>query len=108
VLRGETLQVGYYSQAGIKLPLDVRVLDFVKDTAEQALALSQAAGEGEALSGEALARQLLQRFNFPIARWADQVAKLSGGERRRLQLLSVLAQRPNFLLLDEVRLDAHR
>ena len=47
------------------------------------------------------AHRLLQRFAFPSARWADDVARLSGGERRRLQLLSTLARRPNFLVLDE-------
>lgn len=47
------------------------------------------------------ARALLNRFLFPSHRWFDKVGQLSGGERRRLQLLQVLARKPNFLLLDE-------
>ena len=48
-----------------------------------------------------VARQLLTKFAFPASRWQDDVAKLSGGERRRLQLLACLAARPNVLVLDE-------
>lgn len=50
---------------------------------------------------EAEARKLLTKFQFPSKRWYDKVASLSGGERRRLQLLQVLAKGPNVLLLDE-------
>jgi ATP-binding cassette subfamily F protein uup len=46
-------------------------------------------------------RKLLKQFQFPKERWNDRILRLSGGERRRLQLLSVLTQRPNFLILDE-------
>lgn len=49
------------------------------------------------------ARRLLNLFQFPAARWNDRVGRLSGGEKRRLQLLKVLATNPNFLVLDEVR-----
>ena len=48
-----------------------------------------------------VARSLLGKFAFPAARWSDDVAKLSGGEQRRLQLLACLAARPNVLVLDE-------
>ena len=51
--------------------------------------------------GESVARQLLTKFAFPASRWQDEVAKLSGGERRRLQLLACLAARHNVLVLDE-------
>ena len=54
-----------------------------------------------AVVGVDVARQLLSKFGFPAARWQDEVAKLSGGERRRLQLLACLAARPNVLVLDE-------
>lgn len=47
------------------------------------------------------ARRLLSLFQFPAARWNDRVGRLSGGEKRRLQLLKVLATSPNFLVLDE-------
>lgn len=47
------------------------------------------------------ARRLLNLFQFPAARWNDRVGRLSGGEKRRLQLLKVLATNPNFLVLDE-------
>lgn len=47
------------------------------------------------------ARRLLNLFQFPAARWNDRVGRLSGGEKRRLQLLKVLATSPNFLVLDE-------
>lgn len=47
------------------------------------------------------ARRLLNLFQFPAARWNDRVGRLSGGEKRRLQLLKVLAINPNFLVLDE-------
>ncbi len=49
------------------------------------------------------ARRLLNLFQFPAARWNDRVGRLSGGEKRRLQLLKVLATNPNFLVLDEVK-----
>jgi ATP-binding cassette subfamily F protein uup len=47
------------------------------------------------------AMRLLKQFNFPSSRWYDSVARLSGGEQRRLQLLQILALQPNVLLLDE-------
>ena len=58
-------------------------------------------GDSSAFS-EREAMSLLQRFQFPSKRWYDRVGQLSGGERRRLQLLQILATKPNVLLLDEV------
>ena len=49
---------------------------------------------------ERMARTLLSQFLFPQSRWGERIGQLSGGERRRLQLLTVLAKQPNFLLLD--------
>lgn len=92
-------------------PEGVRLLDFVKDAAELSLASMEStvttdaegnvAISGPRMSGEALARDLLKRFSFPMQRWQDHVSKFSGGEKRRLQLMYILAQRPNFLVLDE-------
>lgn len=111
VVQGETVRFGYYAQAGMDFPDGVRLMEYVKQTAEDALAKEGSTVrtdeqgnisiQGPKLSGEALARQLLTRFQFPTSRWQDLVGKLSGGERRRLQLMWVLAQRPNFLILDE-------
>ena len=101
VIRGETVRIGYYSQMGMVMNEDVRVIDFVRDTAEEALVNEATVDGGPNLTGETLARQLLSKFQFPISRWSDRIAKLSGGEKRRLQLLWVLARRPNFLILDE-------
>ena len=59
-------------------------------------------GAGAKVPSVATARRLLQDFAFPPARWDNLVSKLSGGEKRRLQLLATLAARPNLLVLDEV------
>lgn len=60
-------------------------------------------GDEEPAAPQVQARRLLNLFQFPAARWNDRVGRLSGGEKRRLQLLKVLATNPNFLVLDEVR-----
>jgi ATP-binding cassette subfamily F protein uup len=89
---GDTIVFGYYSQKGIQVPDDKRVIDVVKDIAEF-IPLAN----GTSLSASAL----LTRFNFPPAVQYGHVGKLSGGERRRLYLLTVLVKNPNFLILDE-------
>ena len=89
---GSTIVFGYYSQAGIKLPEDKRVIEVVTDIAEFI-----PLGGGETLS----ASQFLQKFGFEPARQYTYVSKLSGGEKRRLYLLTVLITNPNFLILDE-------
>jgi ABC transport system ATP-binding/permease protein len=89
---GQTIVFGYYSQAGIKLPDDKRVIEVVTDIAE-VIPL----GKGETIS----ASQFLQKFGFDPARQYTYVSKLSGGEKRRLYLLTVLVKNPNFLILDE-------
>jgi ABC transport system ATP-binding/permease protein len=89
---GQTIVFGYYSQAGIKLPDDKRVIEVVTDIAE-VIPL----GRGETIS----ASQFLQKFGFDPARQYTYVSKLSGGEKRRLYLLTVLVKNPNFLILDE-------
>ena len=72
--------------------------------ASVSLSLTSAGGGSSSSSvavSEREAMSLLKRFLFPSSRWYDRVGRLSGGERRRLQLLQVLARAPNFLLLDE-------
>ncbi len=89
---GESLRIGYYRQEGMTFDEGARVIDIVSDIAEH-LTLA----DGSTLS----ASQLLTRFLFPPERQYDMVAKLSGGERRRLYLLTILMGGPNFLILDE-------
>ncbi|MBO4369984.1 MAG: ABC-F family ATP-binding cassette domain-containing protein [Paludibacteraceae bacterium] len=89
---GETVRFGYYSQEGICQETGKKVIDVVRDIAEQI-----DLGGGRKLT----AGQLLQHFMFSPARQYDYVEKLSGGERRRLYLCTVLMRNPNFLVLDE-------
>lgn len=92
VQTGETVVFGYYSQAGIKVSENKRVIEVVRDIADF-IPLAN----GTQLS----ASQLLTRFNFPPDMQYNYVSKLSGGEKRRLYLLTVLQKNPNFLILDE-------
>ncbi|TVQ07345.1 MAG: ABC transporter ATP-binding protein [Bacteroidetes bacterium] len=89
---GETVEFGYYTQEGIKVDESKRVIDVIKDIAE-----SIKVGKDVTMS----ASQFLQYFNFPHSSQNDLVRKLSGGERRRLHLLTILMKNPNFLILDE-------
>jgi ATP-binding cassette subfamily F protein uup len=89
---GETVIFGYYSQEGMNLAEDKRVIEIVKDVAE-VIPLAN----GTNLS----ASQFLQLFLFPPEMQYTFVSKLSGGEKRRLYLLTVLMKNPNFLILDE-------
>jgi ATP-binding cassette subfamily F protein uup len=78
---------------GIVLDDEQRVMDFVKERvlARDGSALAEAPSE---------VMKMLKQFQFPKERWNERILMLSGGERRRLQLLAVLTQRPNFLILD--------
>ncbi len=89
---GETVSFGYYSQDGLKFDDQMKVIDVVREFAEEI-----SLGNGRKLS----ASQFLQLFLFPPEVQYNFVAKLSGGERRRLYLCSVLIKNPNFLVLDE-------
>jgi ABC transport system ATP-binding/permease protein len=91
---GETVVFGVYDQMGIQIDENKRVMDFVKERVEAADGTSMAEAPQEAM-------RLLKRFLFERDRWMERVSMLSGGEKRRLQLLSVLTKRPNFLVLDE-------
>ena len=92
VLTGDTIVYGYYRQEGIKIKENQTVLQVVKDIAEII-----PAGKGESYT----ASQFLNHFMFPPKVQNDYVSKLSGGEKRRLYLLTVLVRNPNFLILDE-------
>lgn len=89
---GETVVYGYYRQAGIQFQDNDRVIDVVKDIAERI-----DLGNGRVMS----ASQFLEYFMFTDKQQYSLVGKLSGGERRRLYLLTVLMKNPNFLILDE-------
>ena len=89
---GQTTKFGYYTQEEQKFDPNARVIDVVKDVAE---VIQLADGS------QITASQLLNQFLFPPKMQFNVVGKLSGGERRRLQLLRVLMNNPNFLILDE-------
>ena len=89
---GETVVFGYYTQKGMKFNGNKKVIETIKDIAE-VIPLAK----GKVLT----AAQLLERFLFPKHMHYNQVDKLSGGEKRRLYLLTILITNPNFLILDE-------
>jgi ATP-binding cassette subfamily F protein uup len=92
ITTGETIIYGYYSQEGMLIKEDKRVIEVVKDIAEF-IPLA----DGSKLS----ASQLLTRFQFEPETQYTYVSKLSGGEKRRLYLMTILIKNPNFLILDE-------
>lgn len=89
---GGTVKFGYYTQTELNMADNQRVIDVVQDVAEV-----MKLADGQTIT----ASQLLHHFLFDRQKQYDFVAKLSGGEKRRLQLLLVLVQNPNFLILDE-------
>ena len=88
---GTTVKIGHFSQEGRELDLDQRVYDFIHGIAE----------ETYTDEGTFTAKQMMERFMFPRDLQSVPIGRLSGGERRRLYLLSVLMEAPNILLLDE-------
>ena len=92
IVLGETVKFGYYTQNGINVKPDQKVIDVVRDYGDY-IPLKK----GRQIS----AQQLLERFLFDRKKQYDFVEKLSGGERKRLYLCTVLIQNPNFLILDE-------
>jgi ABC transport system ATP-binding/permease protein len=89
---GDTIVFGYYSQQGLVFKDDVRVIEFVKNIAE-----SFPLAKGGSIS----AAQFLELFLFPPDKQFTYLSSLSGGEKKRLLLLSILFTNPNFLILDE-------
>ena len=92
IVYGETLKFGYYTQQGIQSKPQQKVIDVVREFGDY-IPLKK----GKQIS----AQQLLERFLFSRKKQYDFVEKLSGGERKRLYLCTVLIQNPNFLILDE-------
>ena len=92
VVIGDTIKFGYYTQKGIEIKQGQKVIDVIRDFGDY-IPLSK----GRQIS----AQQLLERFLFDRKKQYDFVDKLSGGERKRLYLCTVLIQNPNFLILDE-------
>ena len=88
---GSTVKIGHFSQEGRELDLNQRVYDFIHDIAD----------EVRTDEGTFTANQMMERFMFPSDLQSVPIGRLSGGERRRLYLLSVLMEAPNVLLLDE-------
>ena len=88
---GTTVKIGHFSQEGRELDLNQRVYDFIHDIAD----------EVRTDEGTFTANQMMERFMFPGDLQSVPIGRLSGGERRRLYLLSVLMEAPNVLLLDE-------
>ena len=92
VIKGETIKFGYYTQNGITIKPEQKVIDVIREFGDY-IPLKK----GRQIS----AQQLLERFLFSRKKQYDFVEKLSGGERKRLYLCTVLIQNPNFLILDE-------
>ncbi|WP_053972470.1 ABC-F family ATP-binding cassette domain-containing protein [Mangrovimonas sp. ST2L15] len=92
IVHGETVKLGYYTQQGINIKPQQKVIEVIKEFGEF-IPLKK----GKQIS----AQQLLERFLFDRKKQYDFVEKLSGGERKRLYLCTVLIQNPNFLILDE-------
>ncbi len=92
IVKGESVKFGYYSQSGITFNENEKVIDYVKSVA-QFIKLSDGT--------EVSASKMLERFLFAPRVQQESIAKLSGGEKRRLYLLKILMANPNFLILDE-------
>ncbi len=92
VITGDTVVTGYYRQMGVSWKMDQRVIDAVKDIAEVVTM-----EDGRTIT----ASKFLEYFMFPPESHYKRIDKLSGGELRRLHLLTVLIRNPNFLILDE-------
>lgn len=91
VERGTTIKLGYFSQENEYMDESLKVIDYIKETAEYI----------QTSEGTATASQMCEKFLFTGSMQYSRIAKLSGGEKRRLYLLKVLMEAPNVLVLDE-------
>jgi len=91
IVKGKTVEFGYFQQDGLPIKEDKRIIDIIKDIAE----------EVETKKGSMTPAQFLNYFNFHNNVHHNYFSALSGGERRKLYLLTVLLKKPNFLILDE-------
>jgi ATP-binding cassette subfamily F protein uup len=92
VVRGETVAIGYFDQTGASMNNEASILEYVQSAAERIYF-----DDGTELTAE----QFLERFGYPRPMQSQKIEKLSGGERRRLQLVRLLIASPNVLLFDE-------
>lgn len=92
IVTGETIVFGYYHQKGLQLKEDKRVIEVIRDIADY---IPIAGGK------KITASQMLEKFLFPSNKHYLYASQLSGGERKRLYLLTILMKNPNFLILDE-------
>ena len=92
IVHGDTLRIGHMKQEGLNVPVDKRIVDIVRDIADY---IPLKGG------GKLTAEQLLERFLFPRSQQQVYYSQISGGERRRLYLLTILMANPNMLILDE-------
>lgn len=91
--------IGVYDQTGLTIEKPTQsVLDYMSNVISNNARVSTNTAVDES-------RRLLNKFDFPSSRWSQRLSMLSGGERRRLQLLTVLSKEPNFLILDEPSVD---
>lgn len=88
---GQTVKIGYFSQESSEMDLSLRVIDYIRNIEEYV----------ETIDGKISASQMLERFLFTGEIQYNTIGRLSGGERRRLFLLSIIMNAPNVLLLDE-------
>lgn len=88
---GQTVKIGYFSQENEYLPEDMKVIDYIRDTAEFV----------QTEEGTISATKMLERFLFNSTLQYQMIGRLSGGEKRRLYLLKILMEAPNVLILDE-------
>jgi ATP-binding cassette subfamily F protein uup len=91
IVKGKTVEFGYFQQDGLPMKEDKRIIDIIKEIAE----------EVEMKKGSMSPAQFLSYFNFHTNIHYNYYSSLSGGERRKLYLLTVLLKKPNFLILDE-------
>lgn len=91
VIIGKTINIGYFSQEALQMNKNIKMIDYVKEFGEYI----------DTVDGKLSASQLLEQYMFPPSIQQQSIKRLSGGEKRRLQLLTTLLKNPNVLFLDE-------